>query len=941
MRRRFFGKTGGTVKVLARLSCVSVLTTLGGALLPVEAFAQTGVSGLEAQSARQCTVDGNVRLCSAGPFVLRFQAADGTLRSLAANSDKEADYLPWRLEERRQGNGFAHLGDIDFRLRTEGAAGWKDFSSWHVKRPVQRLPSGGDVLRQDDITASLGTGFPLRVRRVWRLSGQDLVLQFSVTNPGKQTVQIGGMGFPLVFGNDFTDETLDDAHKHEVFVDPAIARDGGYIQVTRMNGTGPVLLGMPEGRTPLEVYRPLVERSAGGAGKTDVLAEATPRSQTFEGFYDWMPVSGGFVGQEWQKAGGQWNAPTQFTLKPGETRTFGLRFAFAPNVRGIEQTLAAHARPVAVSLPGYVVPEDLPATLYLQSAQAVQSFSVEPKGALSISPEGAYGVWQRYRVDGKTWGRARLSVTYVDGSVQTLSYFVTKSAHTAVADMGRFLFSEQWYQNPSDPFRRSPSIMTYDREAGHIITQDPRVWIAGLSDEGGAGSYVAAAMKELDNPEPQEVAKLEQFANETVVGQLQVASGPTEGGVRKSLFYYDPAQFPDYYKTSENWKTWASWSRQKAADIGRAYNYPHVAIVHWVLYRLARNHTGLVQQHDANWYLHKAAVTITAMMQQAPYYTQYGLMEGDVFVEILKDLKRENLTEEAQTIESLMKKRETVWKSQRYPYGSEMAWDSTGQPEVYAWLRYFGDVAQAEETRDAILAYDPALPSWGYNGNARRYWDFLYAGKIARIERQIHHYGSALNAIPLFSAFQAQPTDFYMLRVAYGGLMGALTNIDQKGFGSAAFHSAPDVMRFDAYSGDYGMGFYGHALATQVDVVKHPDFGWQAFGGLLHEEGDGSVTITPKDSARTRIFVADAGVFLTLESGKFESVHYNPASHGLDITLAPAESWTPVARLRVEYPAGAPMHIYGVNPVAPKVRDAWEVPLHNTPTGLHLQAMSP
>ncbi|GBQ77049.1 hypothetical protein AA14337_0697 [Acetobacter malorum DSM 14337] len=681
------------MKVVARLSCVSVLTALGVAGLPLEAFAQAGASGLEAPPRGRCTADGSIKLCAAGLFALRFYGADGTLRSLAASLDKEADYLPWRLEGRRQGNGFAHLGDIDFRLKTEGTPRWKDFSSWHAKRPVRVLPAEGNVLRQDEITPSLGAGFPLRVRRVWRLAGQGLVLEFSVANPGRQSVQVGGMGFPLVFGNDFTDETLDEAHKHEVF--------------------------------------------------------------------------------------------------------------------------------------------------------------------------------------------------------------------------------------------------------GHVITQDPRVWIAGLSDEGGAGSYVAAAMKELDNPDPQEVAKLEQFATKTVVGQLQVASGPTEGGVRKSLFYYDPVPFPAYYNAAENWKTWASWSRQKAADIGRAYNYPHVAIVHWVLYRLARNHKGLVQQHDAGWYLHKAAITMTAMMQQAPYYTQYGLMEGDVFVEILKDLKRENLTAEAQTIESLMKKRETVWKGQRYPYGSEMAWDSTGQPEVYAWLRYFGDTAQAEETRDAILAYDPALPSWGYNGNARRYWDFLYAGKIARIERQIHHYGSALNAVPLFSAFQAQSTDFYMLRVAYGGLMGALTNIDPQGFGSAAFHSAPDVMRFDAYSGDYGMGFYGHAIATQVDVVKHPEFGWQAFGGLLHEEGDGSVTITPKDSARSRIFVADAGVFLTLESGKFESIHYNLASQDMDVTLAPAETWTPTARLRGEYPAGAPAHVYGVSPAVPKVRDAWEVPLHTTATVLHLHAMTP
>src|SRR2546429_8658220 len=30
------------------------------------------------------------------------------------------------------------------------------------------------------------------------------------------------------------------------------------------------------------------------------------------------------------------------------------------------------------------------------------------------------------------------------------------------------------------------------RELNHIVTQDRRVWIAGLSDEGGAGSWLAA-----------------------------------------------------------------------------------------------------------------------------------------------------------------------------------------------------------------------------------------------------------------------------------------------------------------------------------------------------------------------------------------------------------------------------------------------------------------
>ena len=41
--------------------------------------------------------------------------------------------------------------------------------------------------------------------------------------------------------------------------------------------------------------------------------------------------------------------------------------------------------------------------------------------------------------------RSRVTVTYEDGSIQTIQYFVIKPETEAVADMGRFLTSKQWY----------------------------------------------------------------------------------------------------------------------------------------------------------------------------------------------------------------------------------------------------------------------------------------------------------------------------------------------------------------------------------------------------------------------------------------------------------------------------------------------------------------
>jgi hypothetical protein len=170
------------------------------------------------------------------------------------------------------------------------------------------------------------------------------------------------------------------------------------------------------------------------------------------------------------------------------------------------------------------------------------------------------------------------------------------------------------------------------------------------------------------------------------------------------------------------------------------------------------------------------------------------------FWQVLKDLKREGWTEKAGDVEAIMKERADRWKGEAYPFGSEMAWDSTGQEEVYAWCKYFGYDDKAEVSLNSIIGYMPTVPHWGYNGNARRYWDFIYGGKLRRIERQLHHYGSGLNAIPVLAQYREHPDDDYLLRVGFGGTMGALSNIDQEGFASVAFHSFPSTLKWDGYS---------------------------------------------------------------------------------------------------------------------------------------------
>ena len=855
--------------------------------------------------------------------------------------DAPFDFTPADQLKARAGDRFNHLGDLTLRIK-QGDGDWRDLSTCNARKPVtsaENPKADGKVLTSADLSQTLPDDCPLTITRSWLVdSSGRLVLHFDIKNKSSEPVTIGGLGIPVIFNNmiqNFNNNrprTLPQAHETCSFFDPYVGEDAGYLQVTRLSGAGPALVVVPETgtKTPFEAFRPL--------------NDASPKSQTFEGAFEWTARSQAYAEKEW-KAVEPWNKGTVETLQPGESIAHGLRFLVSDTIRHIDQTLAKAKQPVVVGIPGYILPMDLDGKLFVKTdGRKISSVESEPKGAVEVtSTAGGNNYsqltpnksnWFELNVHGKNWGRARLTLTYDDGSQQTVHYYVIKPEKDAVADLGNFLFTKQWFTDESDPFHRAPSIMTYDRGHNRIVTQDNRVWIAGLEDEGGAGSWIAATMKEFGQPNKEELDKYVQFIDKVLWGGLQYSEGDRKYGVRKSLFYYDPKDQPDFQYQAGNWRGWTSWNKQQSEDTGRAYNYPHVVAAYWTMYRLARNHPGLVTDQTWEWYLDHAYQTVrflTGGSGRGVGYLNTGLMEGDIFVMLLDDLKREGWTEQADNVEKAMKRRADRWNRDTYPFGSEMAWDSTGQEEVYAWTSYFGYKDKATVALDSILGYMPTVPHWGYNGNARRYWDFYYgAAPGGSTERQIHHYGSGINAVPVLAEFRQHPDDFYLLRVGYGGIMGSLSNIDQEGFASAAFHSYPQNLRWDTYSGDYGPNFFGHAVSTGTYIVNHPEFGWLAFGGNVKTDGDW-VKVQPLDSFRQRVYVAPLGLWLTLDAGTFENVEVNPTTHAVRLGLSPADQFTPLGRLHINQPA----KIEGIGTFHPKdkleqERDAYSIPLKNS-----------
>ncbi len=853
-------------------------------------------------------------------FKLQLVSASQTVAALQPTSVSSFDFTPGDSIKVRSSNGMYHLGDINLKLKIDNDKEWTMYSTAADRHPVKALTANGSVLAAADLSATLPANIPLQIKRYWEVLNGKLTLRFELTNKTNQPVEIGSLGIPMIFNNLLEGKTLEQAHISNVFYDPYTGLDAGYLQVTRLNGHAPSLLVVPYGKTPFEAYNPLLD-------------DPTPRGIVFEGFYEWMVYSKAYAENEWKNVQ-PWNEPTSIVLQSGETRTYGVQFILSGKPKDIEATLARNGRPVAVGIPGYVLPQDVNAKLFLQYKKKVKSFETEPKDALRIS-EAAPGKndWKAYTIHGKTWGRARLTITYEDGLTQTVLYKVIKPESKAIADFGHFLTTKQWYENANDTFNRSPSVITYDNEKKEKVVQDNRAWIAGLSDEGGAGGWLGASMKELVLPDKTEVEKLERFIDQTLWGHIQYNSGEHKYGVRKSLFYYEPDSMPPgTYNKDINFHTWSAWPRKEAQSVGRSYNYPHVAAAYWVMYRQARNHVGMVNAHEWNWYLSNAYNTAIAMVEQAPYYSQFGQMEGTVFYLILKDLRAEGMSAMADQLEAVMKKRALHWDKLSYPFGSEMPWDSTGQEEVYIWSLFFGYYDKAEVTIDAILAYMPTIPSWAYNGNARRYWDFLYGGKLQRIERMIHHYGSELNAIPVLTQYRRHPDDLYLLRVGYGGVLGGIANMTEEGFAPCAFHSFPSTLKNDGINGDYGSGFFGYAVNTATYLTRHKDLGWLSFGGNVNEK-DNWVTVQPTTAARSAVYIAPAGLWLTLSAGQFDTIAFNTINGQVKVVLAPKDNFTPTAYLKIEQPAEkVNVGTYIVKNGGTKQRGMYVIPLSETTT---------
>lgn len=881
----------------------------------------------------------------------------------------------------RDFSGCHHIGDATFRVQPlshTNASEWAFYSTATAddNDRAQPLPGplGPGVYDASNLTAATSSGgqdtrFPLGLEVIRSVEAAPngrpgFMIRFNLSVPSSSSdgVRLGGFGFSLISDTFFGGTNNTQIAASGSFLDAHPGLNGGYATITRADGSRTLLVTPCSPNAGFEAWRPILE-------------DPNPPN---EGMWEWTIHSTAWA-SEWSankqspildfpndpahaKAWPNprspwpswhlhetvylpnprpWNPPTQLELSPGEEVSYALCFSLPPPVvlpgndseaggeggpRAINDGLIAAGQPVLLAVPGVIVGADnVNASLFVypKSGETLSSASSDDPDLLTTgSPVSVGGGYIKIPiiVAPGAHGRARVVLTFSDGSIASAHYFALPSLQAHSVNYGEFAASTTWLPRDfQDSFGRSASFMPWDREEGVHVLQDGRPFVVGLSDDAGAGANLGMAAKLASGPHAGQVALLDEYVNATLLGvkpdtatpPLFSLQDPVTWRIFMTVWYFDksPLNATGYYEETDKCTIGPSWcafnspwcnpewcalppgSGGWSPATYRQYNFPHQIATYWSLYLTSRNLVNIPTRQSYDFYLNAAVQSIYAANCLDPNSGRFdclisvGLMDGTVFREVLRALKSEGpgpWAQHASMVESIMRNRTLQWNSEDNPAGSEFAWDTTGQEEVAVWGSYFNSTDNGwmhgslnARTVGSILGYTQVLPTFAFSGSSYGMGDMSNNAKwmvTGGWEREGGHYRSGLNSIPVIERYRSFPDDFGLLRIGIAGLMSCLPNIDAKGAPSMAFHTHPFIMEHDPNSGDHGLAFFGHSLNAGLYLHNHPQLGPLCFMCDVEVNANGNLYIIPRDTYHIRAFLEPLGLWMVAEAGRIASI---------------------------------------------------------------------
>jgi hypothetical protein len=801
--------------------------------------------------------------------------------------------------------GGAKLGDTLLKYRQSGT-NWlsaRTSTGVGIASSTNYLsPDGTQYISRSLITSGLaGT---LVCENVFTLRQDGLLWNLNLTNQNGLPVEVGDLALPLPMNTSFSGVTAS-VLKHSF-----ISGYGSFLFWMRPNSVGPYLLLTPDDNTRLEYW----DRSNGYEVYIHSLASGSMAATNYPAVTT--------QGSRWRQTN------TSLTLAAAASQHYGFKFQWANDYDGVRQALVNEGKIDVHIVPGMTVPTNLPAQIALNTTQAVVSIEAEFPLQTQVVPLGNNGPHQLYQVQFSRLGENRLTIRQGNNRSTFLEFFVTEPVETLIQKRASFLVSKQI----NDPSKWYNSLFAeWNMNDQVLVTPDNHDTITGFvvyeiaSDDAGESRPAYMGAKEAIFPIQSEVTALDSYIQNFVWGGLQRTTNES--------FSYGVYGIPDWHNLRTN----------NSLSLGRGYDYPHIVVMYYGMYQVAKYHPEITTFLTAQEYLRRAYGTAAALFTVAggAQANQIGLMNEVVTPDLIDALTAEGMTNEAGTLRGYWERKVNYFVTGNPNlFGSEYAFDSTGFESTQAFARY------AIQRAGSTLAMGSTNPAIFLQQAQRFLTNQITANVFDRgwLETTYYHYGSDYRGdagddyvlsymsqeggqalLDYALNFAANPTDY--LRLGYGSILSAWatmnTGTPASGYGfwypgaandggcGGGFEPLPYNTTWLGqpmhrgpwyYSCEENLGFCGALRAAAAILADDPIFGRICYGGSFQQTTN--LQVVPLDGVRQRFHAMfnDRAHHLIIDTDHFaagQPIALEPDLSALSFTLETAIPATHSARLHI------------------------------------------
>ncbi len=782
-------------------------------------------------------------------------------------------------------NGIAEnsrFGDI--RIRYKIADG-----DWLFNYSGSRKQTS-DTLNNRVIYTDYEKGMSLQMRQEYTLEENYLDWSLQVETKMEFPVVIGDLIIPFKWNQPDDDRQID-IFEDSFIKHHFISGDGSFLYFTKPSGNPPFLLITTKRGTRLEYFS-----SAENSGYQ-------------------VHICSGLSGLDEQR--GTWRQEHTFINLDEEggkdsKKEYGLKFHWANSYDEMRAILVREGLFDFRVVPGMTLPSNLSAKFSLHTTNKIDSIVPEFPEYTELEflgetlPEHLV-----YSVRFKRLGENKLTI-YYNGSEKTyLEFFSSEPLETLIKKRAAFITGNQqhrdsskWYNGLYSVYDMKNSILRgpdntdgFDHWWGYVLAcDDPALCKA---------PYVAA--KNVYFPDDKEIESVEYYLENFVWGGLQRTENETP--------------YPYGIYGTPNWKVCRDPEARAGVNnynldkmhVWRSYDYPHMFMLYYHMYQIAKFYPEKVHYLDAESYLERAYQTARAYWiypyEILPWYETYktGCYNELVVLDIINALKEEGQADKAEFLTAEWEKKVKYFVyDDPYPYGSEYSIDRTAFESSYALAKYG---AITDMLPDSALWYDKNFDKWYSHPAVSRQ-------KSREFMLTQHNAGLSVRGWlePKYFLLGADGSDEHCL--SYMALMGGWSILDYGKFfadkpwdwlqlGYASYLSSWALMNTGTKESNYGfwypgiendgaMGWafmsakYGRAWIrkdiprgawnydgeadlglgaafrmAQTVLSDDPVFGWVAYGGSLIETKK-AFSVIPLDGVRTKFSLITEAIRMTV-----------------------------------------------------------------------------